>query len=70
MRIKPKKVKLNMMICPNLKEKAKKEASKRDLSLSQLLAIGLKKEIKNLKKASIIRKKIKNENDFRYNLNK
>ena len=45
MKTKPKKVKLNMMICPNLKAKAKKEADKRDLSVSQLLAIGLKREI-------------------------
>jgi len=45
MKTKPKKVKLNMMICPNLKKEGKDEADKRGLSLSQVLALGLKKEI-------------------------
>ena len=45
MKTKPKKVKLNMMICPNLKEKGKKYADKKGFSLSQVLAIGLKREI-------------------------
>lgn len=45
MKTKPKKVKLNMMICPLLKKKGKENADKRGLSLSQVLALGLKREI-------------------------
>lgn len=44
-KIKNKKVKVNITIDPSLKKEGQQEASKRDLSLSQLLAIGLKREL-------------------------
>jgi len=41
------KKRVNICLTPSLLKKGKKAAKKRELSLSQLLAIGLKREIEN-----------------------